>query len=48
MTALSEGVRPGTVALVESPKRANTPSSPYSLRRRKSVGSPMTGVSSIL
>ena len=40
--------RPGTVAFVESESSASTPSCPYRLNERKSIGSPMTGVSSTL
>jgi hypothetical protein len=48
ITARSEGVRPGTVAFVESESSASTPSCPYRRRVLKSIGSPITGVSSTL
>ena len=45
-TSFSDPVRPSTIALVESPTRARTPSSPTAPSRPRSVSLPSTGVSS--
>ena len=44
--SFSEPVRPSTMAFVESPTRARTPSSPTAASRPRSVSQPRTGVSS--